>query len=116
VLRTDAHGLFAAPYEIRPTERGRKRPALGGEYLPSHTEIVVRAVRLMSTSLDDQQARGAYALLSASVHATPNEIVDLTAPGDESDASSISITRDRRAHEPMVRMIVSFFYSASATP
>lgn len=111
-IRAEAQVVFVPPYVKRPTERGRRRPALGGEFLPSHTEIVVRAVGLMSTSLDEQQARGTYAFLSTSVHATPNEIVELTALGDESDATSVTVTRDRRFHEPLVRMVVSFFYSA----
>jgi hypothetical protein len=111
-FRTDAHRIFPPPYVLRPSPGGRKRPALGTEHLPSHTQMVVCAVGLMRTSLDEQQARGTYGLLSASVHATPNEIVELVAQGDESDPASISITRDRRTHEPLVRMIVSFFYSA----
>jgi hypothetical protein len=111
-FRTDAHRLFPPPYELRPSTGGRKRPALGSEHFPSHTQMVMSAVGLMSTSLDEQQARGTYGLLSASVHATPNEIVDLVAQGDEADPASISMTRDRRTHEPLVRMIVSFFYSA----
>lgn len=109
-LKADAHAMFAPPYEIR-LKRG-KRPKLGDQHLPSHTEIVLRAVQLMSTSLDEDQARGTYALLSTSVHATPHEVVELTALADEADPASVSITRDRRTHEPLVRMIVSFFYSA----
>jgi hypothetical protein len=111
-FRADAHLFFPPPYELRVSPGGRKRPALGNEHLPSHTQIVVRAVGLMRTSLDEKQALGTYGLLSASVHATPNEIVEMVTQRDESDPASISLTRDRRTHEPLVRMLVSFFYSA----
>ena len=102
--------MFAPPYKVRI--KNRARPALGDQHLPSHTDIVVRAVELMGSSLDEEQARGTYALLSTSVHATPNEIVGLTVLSDTSDPASIVITRDRRTHEPLVRAVVSFFYSA----
>jgi hypothetical protein len=109
-LRKDVHTMFAPPYKV--DVNGRRRPALGDQHLPSHTDIVVQAVELMGSSLDGEQARGAYALLSTSVHATPNEIVGLTALRDVSDPTSLVITRDRRTHEPLVRIVVSFFYSA----
>jgi hypothetical protein len=109
-LRRDAHIMFAPPYKV--DVNGRRRPALGDQHFPSHTDIVVQAVELMGSSLDGEQARGTYALLSTSVHATPNEIVGLTALRDVSDPTSLVITRDRRTHEPLVRIVVSFFYSA----
>jgi uncharacterized protein DUF5677 len=109
-LRSDAHSMFVPPYDVNI--KHRRRPALGDQHLPSHTDIVVQAVELMGSSLDKEQARGTYALLSTSVHATPNEIVELTALSDASDPASVVITRDRRSHEPLVRLVVSFFYSA----
>jgi hypothetical protein len=109
-LTSDAHSVFVPPYDVKV--KHRRRPALGDQHLPSHTDIVVQAVELMGSSLDEEQARGTYALLSTSVHATPNEIVELTALSDASDPASVVITRDRRTHEPLIRVVVSFFYSA----
>jgi hypothetical protein len=109
-LQTKARRIFAPPYSVE--FNGRKRSALGNEHFPTHTELVARAADLMSSSLDEQEARGIYALLSSRVHATPNEITGLTILKDPSDPTSIALKEDRRTHEPLVRMVVSFFYSA----
>jgi hypothetical protein len=109
-LRTEAHALFSPPYKV--DVNGRKRSALGGEHFPAHTEIVVRAANLMNSSLNEQEARGIYALLSTRVHATPTEITGLTILKDPLDPTSIALREDRRTHEPLVRLVVSFFYSA----
>jgi len=42
----------------------------------------------------------------------PNEITGLTYLRDPSDPASIALREDRRTHEPLVRTVVSFFYSA----
>lgn len=110
-LRTAAHAIFPPPYKVADAN-GHKRPAFGVELLPGSAAMVAQAVRLMSSSLDESQALGTYALLSTSVHATPNEIANLTSTSDASDPTSVRLTRDLTTHEPLVRMIVAFFYSA----
>ena len=110
-VRNAAHAIFAPPYKLDDVH-GRKRPALGLELLPGSAAIVAQAVRLMSSSLDEKQALGTYALLSTSVHATPNEIANLTSASDPNDPTSVRLTRNLTTHEPLVRMLVAFFYSA----
>jgi hypothetical protein len=54
--------------------------------------MVAQAVRLMSSSRDETQALGTYALLSTSVHATPNEIANLTQRARSDDPTSVRLT------------------------
>jgi hypothetical protein len=107
-IRSAAHEMFEPPYT---DPGGRRRLMLGRQRLPSHSEFLVIANRVMGQGLPDDQMRGAYALLSNTVHPTPHAVRELFLVSEQDGEPAAELTRDLLFHENLTKMVVALFYN-----
>lgn len=107
-IKSAAQSMFKPPYKDPANKR---RLMLGGQGLPSHSEFLVIANRMMDQRLPDNQMKGAYALFSNTVHPTPHAIRELFFVSEQEGKPVAELTRDLLFHENLTKMVVALFYN-----
>lgn len=92
------------------------RRTLGGIVLPGESAIVTAASELQGSSLTEAEIKASYKVLSNSVHANPMVVLCLFGVKDRPDAQrSFEPERGLPFHEELMRLTISFFYTALST-
>lgn len=66
---------------------------------------------MMGQRLPDDQMKGAYGLLSNTVHPTPHAIRELFLVSEQDGEPVAELTRDLLFHENLAKMVVTLFYN-----